>query len=497
MPGLLGLPNEILNHIIDDTIPESVEAFSESSMHISSLAHTRLNQHYDDMDSYCVIKITNRGYGGPGVFRPLELLKDILQEPYLIRYPQTLRLGKFDTAFSYEPPRSDELRAQVVKALIECCHVPSNQIDEWAIRICSGDCDTGTALLLALLPNIQCLSIESQSCIGYYTRQMVFNIIEASHDLRDAGRCLALNRLVRVQMSNIGLGGGKDEMDILAQLSALPSMRVLRCTGVIWPPTVITNRSRHAPLGGVTRLEIIHSVLHPDHINRLLESVRALTHFTYNLHAGFTLRRYPTDICKVLGQHVKDTLEELDLTWYDFAPASTKFASIDSLRDFRVLKKLRVNYKFIIVKGEDGNLAPAKLTSMLPSSLQELRLVGNYDPGQNERPFEEIKASSRWDFTQLAKVFHGLPEMKEEALPNLVRVDCEGAYHEDYQRSRSCQKIREACARAGVALNGLDPELCHKAWEDWPRFDGSPGRTPQQQEGQWRSRYQMFSSDSS
>ena len=466
-------------------------------MHISSLAHSRLHQHYDDVDSYCAITITNCGVDGPWIFSPLRFLKDILQKPSLIQYPQTLRLGEFDDDINYEPPQSDELRAQVVKALIQRCHVPSDEIDEWATNICRGTFDTGTALLLALLPNIQCLSIEGESCIGYYTRQMVFNIIEASYDLRDAGRCLALKRVVRVQMSNIGYGGGKEEMDILAQLSALPSMRVLRCNGVIWPHTVITNRSRHAPLGGVTRLEIIDSVLHPDYINRLLEGVRALTHFTYKLHAGFTVKRYPSDICKVLGQHVKDTLEELDLTWYNFAPASTKLASIDSLRDFRVLKKLRVKYKFIIVKGEDGNLAPAKLTSMLPSSLQELRLVGNYDPGQNERPFEEIKASSRWDFTQLAKVFHGLPEMKEEALPNLVRVDCEGAYHEDYQRSRSCQKIREACARAGVALNGLDPELCHKAWEDWPRCDGSPGRTPQQQEGRWRSRYQMFSSDSS
>ena len=122
MPKLLDLPNEILDQIIDDTIPESVEAFAESSTHIYNLARDRLDQHFNDLSSYCEVELRNDGRK----YSPLGLLRDILQKPYLVQYPQQLTLGRFDGCTTKEPAHSDEFRSQVIKALVGCRHVPSN-----------------------------------------------------------------------------------------------------------------------------------------------------------------------------------------------------------------------------------------------------------------------------------------------------------------------------------------------------------------------------------
>lgn len=245
MPALLELPNEILDQIIDDTIPETVEAFSESCMQIRSLAKSRRDQHIDNLGSYCPV----------WKYSPLELLRDILQKPYLSRYPQKLIMGTWQHDRSYELTHSEELKTQIVKALIECWCVPSEEIEGWATEICHGDYDAGTALLLALLPNVQYLDIDL-SCFGQRVKHMVFSIAEASYDPQFTGRCLALSKVVEVCLANFHYDTRKNEMEILAQLSALPSVNILRCIGAQGLGIATTDWSHHGHSGGVTTIEI-------------------------------------------------------------------------------------------------------------------------------------------------------------------------------------------------------------------------------------------------
>lgn len=133
---------------------------------------------------------------------------------------------------------------------------------------------------------------------------------------------------------------------------------------------------------------------------------------------------------------------------------------------------------------------------MLPLSLKELRLVGGSIPGQinfHGIPLVEMKALARWPLDHLTKFLDRLPDMKDECLPNLLKIDCEGAHHEDYEQSGSYQQIREACTRAEGALNELDPDLCHVPWECWP-LRGAPAP---RMAGWWVSWYQMDSPDPS
>lgn len=489
MPGLLELPNEILDQIIDDTIPESFEAFSESSMHISSLAKDRVDQYFEGLDSHCLVELSNWGNPFCGECSPLKLLKDILQKPYLVRYPQQLTLGMIDDGISaYESAHNDKFRTHVIKALVKCRYVPSAEIEVWATEICRGNYDAGTALLLVLLSNVRCLFIDGNSFIGYYVRHMVSYIVEASHNPRLAGRCLALSRVVKVHVSGSSYDRGKQDLGILAQLSALPSVNVLRCSRVLCPGKAITDLSRGEYYGGVTKIEVLDSQIHSEIISHLLRSVRGLTHFTCRLPVAYNNTWAASDICHVLRKRTKHTLEELDLTWLS---DKETLPSFDGLQDFQVLKKLRVRYDSIMSASENGTFSAAPLTSVLPSSLEELRLVGRHLPRQikyNERLSERIQSIITRDLEHLTKLFDGLPELKEECLPNLVKIDCENAYHRDFEQSGSYRHVREACLRAGVALDGLP-------WGSQPVRGGAPSLTPQQPAGWWGSCYQMYSPD--
>ena len=474
MPGFLELPQEILDQVIDDTIPESVEAFSKSCTYINRLAKSRLEHHIANVESYCDIQITARRTND--LLRrhqasPLELLNDILQKPYLVRYPQRLWLGngaKKDG--SPRPTDSDELRNQIVRALLDCWYVPSDEVRKWATQICLGDYDAGTALLLALLPNLQCFVVESTSIQTNYIRRMLFFIAEASYDPRFTGRCLALSKLVKLELSGCNLpSGGEEEMQILAQLSTIPSVKILRCERIRCSEISLTGWNLHKYNSGVTTVEFHSCVVNPDVVDQLLRGTQALKRFYSRTLDGLNTTEDRLKIFQVLRQHAKHTLEELDLTWNSSTNEIFNLASIDHLRDFQKLKKLRVRYDAIMTEHEDGTLPQVPLTSMLPPSMTEIRLVGPYKSWRTDstRDFtEKTKAIARQDLHDLASLFDGLPAWKILCVPNLVRIDCELSYVEELEQFGVYQHIRKTCMEAGVTVNGLDRRFDreHKPW---------------------------------
>ncbi|KAM0795735.1 hypothetical protein BDR22DRAFT_870174 [Usnea florida] len=459
MPKLLELPQEILDQVIDDTIPESVEAFSKSCTYVNRLAKSRLEHHIADVESYCDIQINDprtddllRGHRAS----PLELLEDILQKPYFVRYPQRLWLGGPRDDGSPRPTDSDEFRNQIVRALNDCGYVPSDQVEEWATQICLGDYDAGTALLLALLPNIQCFVIGDSFIQTDYIGRMLCFIAEAPYDVRFAGRCLALSKLVKVELSGPGLAS---RGEILARLSTIPSVKILRCERIRCSEISSQGWNLHKYNSGVTIVEFHNCVVNPDVVDQLLEGMQALKRFYSCTRYRPNITETNSRILQVLRQHAKHTLEELDLT----ANSSTKerfdLASVDDFRDFRMLKILRVRYTTIMTEHEDGTLPQVPLTSILPPSITEVRLVGPYRSWETHSPrqlTEELKAVARQDLHDLASLFDGLPALRKQCLPNLVRIDCELSYAHELEQFGVFQSIRETCMEAGVTVNGLD-----------------------------------------
>ena len=498
MPKFLELPQEILDQVIDDTIPESVETFSKSCTYINRLAKSRLEYHIADVESYCDIQITDRR--SKDLLRrhqasPLELLKDVLQKPFLVRYPQRLWLGcgaKYDG--SRRPTDSDEFRNQIVRALIDCWYVPPDKVQEWATQICLGDYDAGTALLLALLPNLQCFVIESTSIQTNYIRHMLFFIAEASYDPRFTGRCLALSKLVKLELSAYNLPSeGEEEMEILASLSTIPSVKILRCERIRCSEISSTGWNLSKYNSGVTTVEFHGGVVHPDVMDQLLGGTQALKRFYFWTFDGLNTTEDRSKIFQVLRQHAKHTLEELDLTWNSSTNEIFNLASIDHLRDFQKLKKLRVRYDAIMTEHEDGTLPQVPLTNLLPPSITEVRLVGPYRswPVDSKMKFtEKTKAIARQDLHDLASLFEGLPAWKKLCVPNLVRIDCELSYNEELEQFGVFQNIRETCMEAGVTVNGLDKKVDqeHKPWLPPRHFRRRPAEM---------SLYQWFAPDPS
>ena len=469
MPKLLELPQEILDQVIDDTIPESVEAFPKSCTYVNRLAKSRLEHHIADVESYCDIQINDprtddllRRHRAS----PLELLEDILQKPYLVRYPQRLRLGGPRDDGSPRPTDSDEFRNQIVRALNDCGYVPSDQVEEWATQICLGDYDAGTALLLALLPNIQCFVIENSFIQPDYIGRMLCFIAEAPYDVRFAGRCLALSKLVKVELSGPGLAS---RGEILARLSTIPSVNILRCKEIKCSAKPSTGWNLHKYNSGLTIVEFHNCLVHPDVVDQLLGGTQALKRFYSSTRYRPNITENRSRILQVLRQHAKHTLEELDLTSNSSTKERSDLASVDDFRDFRMLKILHVRYTTIMTEHEDGTLPQVPLTSILPPSITEVRLVGPYrswgwhQPGQLT---EESKAVARQDLHDLASLFDGLPALKKQCLPNLVRIDCELSYAHDLKQFGVFQNIRQTCMEAGVIVNGVDNEI-NPGESDW------------------------------
>ena len=464
MPELLELPQEILDQIIDDTIPETVEAFSKSCTHINRLAKSRLEHHIADVNSYCDILITadrRNDLLRRHKASPLEFLKDFLQKPYLVRYPQQLWLGGgFRNDGSPRPTDSDKLRNEIVKALIDCWYVPSDEVQEWATQICLGDYDAGTALLLALLPNLQCFVIETSCIQTNYVRRMLFLIAEASYDPRFTGRCLALSKLVKVELSGYGLASrGEEEIKILAQLSAIPSVNVLRCENITCSEVSSTGWNLHKGYSGVTIVEFFNCQVHPDVVDQLLGGVQALRRFFLWTLEGLNATEDRSKIFQVLRQRAKHSLEELEVIWYSSTGERFAKATIDDLRDFQMLKELRVRFSTLMSENEDETLPQVPLTSILPPSITEVRLVGPYrswPPHCNLGFTKKEKPITRQDLNNLASLFDGVPALKKQCLPNLVRFDCELVYTEEFEQFDVIQSIRETCMKAGITVNGLD-----------------------------------------
>ena len=195
--------------------------------------------------------------------------------------------------------------------------------------------------------------------------------------------------------------------------------------------------------------------------------------FTSRTPARLINTWWPFKISQTLQHHAKDTLEELDLT-SESSKKRVDLPLFDGLQAFQVLKKLRVRYNSIMSASEEGTFSAAPLTSILPSSLEELRLIGRDVSGYTEylvASFEEMKRILRNDLNRLTKLFDGLPELKEECLPNLVIIESENAYYGEFENSGSYQQIREACIRAGLALDGLP-------WGSQPVRGRPPPLTP-------------------
>ncbi|MCJ1459161.1 hypothetical protein MMC28_009538 [Mycoblastus sanguinarius] len=341
MAVLLDLPNEILIQIIDDTIPDDIENFSQCCDRIANLAEETLEQHDDDKRNFDGPIISE--HGNEPHYSPLDFLKTIIRNPQLALYPKRLWLGDGDDDYyntHHDDPDGrdtdieDEMKDGIRKLLVDCPYIPHQDIERWASKI-RGKCyHAGTALLLALLPNLRSISLYDSFYLGDYLREMLDNITEASHDPYPRQGSLALSKLrrVRVKVGNTYDDNREEQVEFLAQLAALLSAKTFRCDRLLCGDTVV---DRPHPLirGEVTEIIFSDSLIYPASLVSILQHVKNLRKFTYHLGGRSNPEWFPLEVCTILEEIANDTLEELDLSWaVDVEHSSTEIRP-DHLRN--------------------------------------------------------------------------------------------------------------------------------------------------------------------
>ena len=465
MPTLMGLPSEILISIIDVTEPEDAESFSICCKLIYSLAGNRIKEHEQKKSLFSTLFVGNdflpRPWSDANYDSSNTQLREFFSDERNLFYPTTMvaRLPPCGNNFRNESEDggtagtlttdgSDEIGRQLECRVHNMIGLDVGGVDaeEWSKQVGAGDSIAVFLLLLALLPNLEWLSIEN---LGQSTQTLSTN-------------CLSIMRLMtegalEQQEKGLGFGGrlsectvkGYDgtgvEENLLPFFMMLPKMRVIRgyffgvengswpCTDAVSPVVDLTLN------GGIDTATL----------SNCIRGIRELKRFkSYYLCENENWWE-PRGIISTLEQFAFRSLVHLDLTTA-MPLEMIRFdstSSIVSLRSFEVLETIRldcillfegfqtadnveetyVSYSEELWRSLHDDAKIQKLINFLPSSVRVFQL--------------ESIAEGELVFP----TFEGFMEHRVERLPNfeLISLDAGDEFN---------GQIEKICGEAGVQV---------------------------------------------
>ncbi len=481
MSALLSLPNELLDHIINDLHIDDIEAFSSCCKQFNILAATRLEKHLIKKFKFPTIAIEppHRPEGGISADPSTDLiltrlLPDFLMDEENTLYPRSMSLsiGGVNTIRYYH---NEEIRSSLITKYLEQHHGLENKIiakvmqiqesldggqpaveaQDWIKRIKKGDHDATSALLVTLFPNVK--TLRMLDCRNFGTEALLIRTLEslASAAAKNEPRALsAFSELSEVKLE--GSSGRRNHNDaahgkLIAMFMTLPSMQVIKGYRLYWR----VGESHSGPFtSSVKEISLESSEIESKHFMTCLERIKTLERFTYNLvqtHRSAILWE-PRLLVKALRKYARNTLVHLELTG-DLSRLSDKPAEpfIGTLRSFRVLESVRL-MSVMLFKPVDGGdieesvdisedsfelvvdphplVEPRRLVDVLPYSARKLELVRGLS---NE---------------EARDMFADLPELKRERLPKLSEIVLE-------DNDPLEQETKNLCKYAGIRLKSF------------------------------------------
>ena len=483
MSALLSLPNELLDHIINDLHIDDIEAFSSCCKQFNLLAAARLEKHLRRKFNFQTITIEPTK-GREGEFRggiladpstdliPIRLLRDFLMDEENTLYPRLMSIiiGGVDTIhYNY----NEKIRS-LVATYLEQHHGLENKIiakvmqihesldwaqpaveaQDWIDCINRGDHDATAALLVTLFPNVK--TLRMRDCHSYRTGTLMRTLESlASAAAKNEPRALSAFS----ELSEFELEGPSDRRNhndgaygkLIAMFMILPSMQVIKGCRVYW-------RVGDLPSGpftsSVKEISLQSSEIESKHFMACLERIKTLERLTYNLvqTRGTSILWEPRLLVKALRKYARKTLVHLDLTG-DVSRLSDNPAEpfIGTLRSFQVLKSVRL-MSMMLFKPVDGAdieesediskgswelvvdpyplVEPRRLVDVLPYSARKLELRGGLS---NE---------------EARDMFADLPELKRERVPKLSEIVLE-------DNDPLEQETKYLCKYAGIRLKSF------------------------------------------
>ena len=456
MPTLMDLPNEILISIINATESENIESFSTCCKLMHRLARHRLEEHKGKKSNFSTIFVKDdfvplpKPLCGTKYNKSSDQLREFFSDERNRFYPKAMvvNLPAGGNRFLNEHDAIDGL--DEVEQQLECRMAEVNSMmgldiggieaEEWGKHIKAGDPTAMLLLLLALLPNLEKLSVHN---MGYLPRTL-----SASY-----WKIMRLMTEAALEQKKDGLSfGGKlsqckltgnffehTETSLVPFFMVLPSMRAIQGVELDmedWPwlyagaVSPVVDLDLNGAIGAVTLINYIH------HIRELK---RLRFHYRYDEEIGWK----PRGIVTKLRQVASKSLVHLDLTidvstemgWFDSS------LGIGSLRSFEVLETVRLQdvllYEEVRTADSAERLYSTKILGKLfDNSLVKGQILIDFLPS-SVRCFQlEDIVNGRL----ILDTLKGFPEHRAKRLPNLELILLEAGDEINSQIEGICKK---------------------------------------------------------
>ena len=459
MPTLLGLPNEILHHIINDVHVDDIEAFSSCCKEIKVLAAVRLAEHLARKFNYPTVAIETS-------LISTSLLRDFLMDEKNTLYPRTMSIAGIPesmedlhseaviTYLAQHQGLEDKIAAKVMqiqKSLYT--EMPAVEAQDWINRIKKGDFDATAALLINLFPNVKTLRV---SCYHSRSESLLVRTLErltSSAAKRDPRALDAFRELSEIDLLGWGSRNYDEYGKLMAAFMILPSVRVIKAFGILW----FAGDSLHGLVtSSVKEISLRYSGVDSINLISCIKRIKMLERFTYDLSQNHQTTSVwePRLTVKALRKYARSTLVHLELTGEMTIASSTPADSepfIGTLRSFQVLESIRLMTMMLFkpIDGEDIDeseniiesttddlvhseslVEPRRLVDFLPSSARNLALVGGIS---NE---------------EARDMFADLPKLRRDRVPKLGEIVLEDSDPLE-------QDTKDLCKNTGIRLKSI------------------------------------------
>ncbi|KAF2118413.1 hypothetical protein BDV96DRAFT_516703 [Lophiotrema nucula] len=459
---LLDLAPELLECIIDYTLPLGFEGFALccKTTHTLSQAKIALHNHYKQ--KWRVANASARAAGDP-----FGLLYEIALDPLLAKYIEVFNFGDWNREAMLTVRHNDEVMIKIKDLLISSPYFRLADVDfqEWWTELeeefqrgrhedsdAHNDFPYATISLLLFLPNIiEIKFAEAWGSSRWYIDNdaekkarlrdpVLDSIVELSHGSAFEGR--SLNRLETVLPFMRGGYNTKTGFQAVEPFVLIPSVKELYSTSLVATEKGLGisfshpfSRGWQNPniISGLRRMELAYCCMDGGTLDTILEKIPRLETFRYEhecKHHGVEYEWDAASFVETLGKRCGNTLTELAITSSQAHIGGIENGA-ETFEVFEKLERLEIDVRIFMgppkSSGQKRGFAGfspegttlwqeadlPNLANILPPSIKSLDMNTDFpkDGDMNDK-----------DAVALNALLKGFREQRQKILPNLERV---------------------------------------------------------------------------
>ncbi|KAK5733641.1 hypothetical protein LTR17_009494 [Elasticomyces elasticus] len=376
---LLELPVELLDKIIELTLPDSLESFALSCKTVYSVGRDYVRSHNLHKQRWTCFRYDNRGNTDHGFKTPMELLVAIYEDPLIASYIQTADFWQKDyneeqIARLKKRVLEDDTNLAAIGGLLGQSHYlrhANQDPEQWLAEMCweegEGDeprdayrgdhysTNMATIILLTLLPNLRELILPNEWLSlpepndSPPAKQLwsVLDVITCEAGLRPLSNASLsrLNKILPYAHVSYRDRNALIELNPFLPIKSVEHMHIANCVAVDDGHTGIPFTWRNTGQTSNLRiLELAGCCIDSDGITELVKHTPHLTTLKYSHHVKWHGCQYDWDagnFVRAIEEHCGSTLENLAVT-IDSLDGMVE-TGVDSMQGFQRLHSVELD----------------------------------------------------------------------------------------------------------------------------------------------------------